>query len=231
MAVRPIFVPKVDGSIGVKEISIDFRWHPGMAKVQKQKSIAELHESGKGKGINKPLEISSKSIDELGVELSAFNLIITTKRQQKKFTVECAFQGSKIFQYGGPYKDLLTTDSKRAKKDLRLKESGNLLAFEFYGEKFPIEPKTFFYDWIYINALHQNTKLNQQIIKYDGFTDIEFNPKKSINCQAHSVALYVSLKANNILDEALKSSSIFLDLVKDHYSEQSQNTSIQTSLI
>jgi hypothetical protein len=33
--------------------------------------------------------------------------------------------------------------------------------------------------------------------KYVGFTDIEFNPSKSINCQARSCALFVSKEASD----------------------------------
>ena len=32
------------------------------------------------------------------------------------------------------------------------------------------------------------------------FTDIEFNPEKSLNCQAYSAALYSSMVKNKILD-------------------------------
>ena len=55
-------------------------------------------------------------------------------------------------------------------------------------------PPTFFYDWLYINALIKNENLIKQVLKYDCFSDIEFNEKKLINCQAYSVALFVSMK-------------------------------------
>lgn len=37
------------------------------------------------------------------------------------------------------------------------------------------------------------------LLEYDGFTDIEFNPQKSLNCQAKAAALYVSLCRNGLL--------------------------------
>ena len=43
MAIRPVFVPMSKGQIGVEELMLDFQWHPGLAKTQKQKSIHELH--------------------------------------------------------------------------------------------------------------------------------------------------------------------------------------------
>jgi hypothetical protein len=193
MAKRPVYVPRKDGKLGVEKKDIEFKWFPGMSKSQKQKSIESLHTEVELSGITPILEISSKSEDEIGVQLSAFNLNITTKVHKKIFSVETAFQGSKVFQHGGPYVDLFDKTSREAKKDVRLKQSGKLIKFNFYKKDFPLKPRTFFYDWLYINALNQNLSLAKDVLKYSGFTDIEFNPKKSINCQAYSAALYVSL--------------------------------------
>ena len=41
-------------------------------------------------------------------------------------------------------------------------------------------------------------KLKKLIIKFDAFTDIEFNPKKSFNCQAKSAAIFTSCIKQNI---------------------------------
>ena len=38
------------------------------------------------------------------------------------------------------------------------------------------------------------------MLQYQAFTDIEFNPEKSLNCQAYSAALYLSMIKNNILN-------------------------------
>ena len=84
MAVRPIFVPCLSGSLLVQTYHIDFKWHSGMAKSQSQKSISELHgEAKKIIGIERILEISSKSADEYGVALSAFNLMIKTVKRER----------------------------------------------------------------------------------------------------------------------------------------------------
>ncbi len=230
MAVRPIFIPKRK-VVGVTEKMIDFKWHPGMAASQKKKSIQELHLSAKGAGIENILEISSKSESELGVNLSAFNLLIKTKKYGNEFTVETAFQGSKEFKHGGPYKDLFGMDSRAAKKDIRLKESGDLVKFNFFGKEFPLIPRTYFYDWIYINALIQNEAYTEKLKGFGGFSDIEFNPKKSINCQAYSVALYLSLLNQECLDGALESPEKFLLYTKNNYKNQERNIGIQSSLI
>lgn len=98
MAQRPIFVPLHDGKRFVLERYVDFQWHPGFAKSQKQKSIRALHETARREyGVQHPLEVSSKSEDPLGVALSSFNLKFTTKLG-RTLTVEAAFQGSKVFR-------------------------------------------------------------------------------------------------------------------------------------
>ena len=48
-----------------------------------------------------------------------------------------------------------------------------------------------------------DSKLSKQIIEYDAFTDIEFNPTRSINCQAQAAAIFVSLYRKGLLQEAL----------------------------
>lgn len=231
MAVRPIFSPKTK-EVGVAEDMLDFHWYPGMAASQKKKSISSLHEVAKKKGYKRILEISSKSEEQLGIKLSAFNLIIKTKKYGNEFTVETAFQGSKVFERGGPYKDLFGLDSLKAKKDIRLKESGNVVGFRFFGMSFPAIPRTYFYDWLYINALNGNPDLAEEVNNYDAFSDIEFNPQNSINCQAHAVALYLSLIRNDQLAKALNGPDQFLECTLLHYENQKKrNLGVQKTFI
>lgn len=229
MAVRPVFIPVISNNVLSVTKDLDFTWSPGMAKVQKQKSIKALHAAANAQGLDFLLEISSKSEDELGVALSAFNLKIKTRKLSKEFSVESAFQASKVFEHGGPYVDLLDKESRDAKKDIRLKESGNLMYFNFYNTIWPLIPRTAFYDWLYLSALNQNKKTAEHLLKFDGFTDIEFNPAKSINCQARAAALYVSLSKLNMLEDVLSSQEKFLSILKQHYT--ADNFSIQHNLI
>jgi hypothetical protein len=50
-------------------------------------------------------------------------------------------------------------------------------------------------------------------MEYNAFTDIEFNPDKSINCQAEAAAIYVSLVNKNALKQALVSVDSFEKVV------------------
>lgn len=211
MATRPIF-HSLSHFPFCEIINTDFIYHSGFSVSQKQKCINSLHESySKQFAQRKIIDISSKSTSSLGAELSAFNLMIPTKKHT--FSVECAFQSSKVFEKGGPYTDLILKTSKEAKKDPRLKESGKLIAFKYFKTEYPLEPKDYFYNWIYINALHLNKELANKILEYDSFSDIEFNPQKSINCQAKAAAIYVGLSNAGKIDNALESHEHFLNVV------------------
>lgn len=209
MAERPIFRPMATGPHLVESVPTAFTWHAGLSVQQKQRSIRSLHESArKSLGVDAVLEISSKSESEIGVELSAFNL--TVEGQGVAASVEVMFQGSKVFSRGGPFSDLYGMSPREAKRDQRLKESGYIVGFRFGGEDWPTKPETVFYDWLYISALLQNDDLASHVFEYDAFSDIEFNPKKSINCQARSAALYVSLVRRGCLEEAVSSPGEFI---------------------
>jgi hypothetical protein len=211
MAERPIFVPSPDTSDLVKEIFCQLEWNPGFAPIQKKKNIAALHASAAKQGLAPLLEVSTKSDSPLGQYLSAFNLKVRTW-EFGEIPMECAFQGSKVFERGGPYTDLYTVaDAKDARQDDRLHESGPLVGFSFQGKSFPLEPKSAFYDWLYINAISPNWKQFSALKQYAGYTDIEFNPFRSVNCQARSCALFVALVSRGALERAITSPDEFLE--------------------
>lgn len=210
MAQRPVFVPVQQEGRFVDEVMVDFTWFAGMSVQQKRKSIAALHDAARKKGIHPVLEISTKSTTELGRALSAFNLKLALK-DGRQISVEAAYQGGKVFDQGGPYLDLYALPGKQIKADPRLYNSGGLIAFEFQDQRWALEPKTAFYDWLYLNALTSNPELSAELLKYNGFTDIEFNPAKSINCQARAAALFVALHRQDRLDTALTNQQAFLE--------------------
>ena len=133
MSERPIFQPIKEGKSLVKKYSIEFTWYPGFSKEQKQKSIESLHsEAKRNHNLSKILEISTKSKDSIGISCSAFNLKLRTQSGAVS-TVESLYQGSKVFERGGPYKDLYNKSSLDSKKDERIKNSGELKGFNFQG--------------------------------------------------------------------------------------------------
>ncbi|MCT7618375.1 hypothetical protein PJV97_09625 [Aliarcobacter butzleri] len=212
MAKRPIFIPNINGNQLFMEENIDFNWFSGFAVSQKQKSIESLHKKAYEKGYEKLLEVSSKSSELLGQRLSAFSLEIETKNYGK-ISVECAFQGSKVFKGNKQYPEIYTKTSIEAKRFHKLNSSGELIGFKFEDEEWELEPKSAFYDWLYIKALYPHKDFLKKLYKYQAFTDIEFNPVKSINCQARTCAIIVSLLKRDLYDEAMSSKKRFIEII------------------
>lgn len=219
-ATRLVFIPQREGNKLVDAKEVTFDWHKGMSFQVRQRSLQSLHENIKIEGLAKhPLEISSKSFEELGVKLSAFNLEGCIPNKNKIFTVETIFQSSKVFKNDpdSPYRDILTKTSREAKQDERLRNK-ELVCFDYFGLRWELEPKTAFYDWVYINVLENyNKNLAEKIMNYDAFTDIEFNHKKSINCQAYAVALYKALEWRGGLIQDFTDSKIPQERRKENF--------------
>jgi hypothetical protein len=209
MAERPVFIPQEDGNFLVQQISVPFFWHKGMEPIQKKKNVAELHAAAAARGLAPLLEVSTKSEEKLGQRLSAFNLKVALA-DGTTIPLECAYQGSKVFDGGGPYPDLFDVDPQEAKRDPRLKNSGALIGFRFESREFPLFPKTAFYEWLYLNAIYPHREFLRRLHAYAGFTDIEFNPAKSLNCQARACATFVALDKKGILDSSLESPRSFI---------------------
>ncbi len=182
MASRPAW--SVEGDSVISK-SFEFEWNGGFAISQKRKNINNIHNEIKEKKEGKALEISTKSEVEFGQKLSAFNLKLDG------YTLENVFQSSKVYANGGPYVDLLEVEPKESKRDVRHSTSGELKGFEYKGQRWELEPKTMFYDYIYLLSVFETFDENElrELSNYDWFTDIEFNPSKSINCQARTVAI------------------------------------------
>jgi len=215
VAERPIFAPHAQGLELVDEIDLEIKWHAGFAPSQKQKNIEALHEAAANAGYRPVLEVSTKSADKVGRHLSAFHLRVSNKKGDE-IPLESAFQGSKVFESGGPYVDLHRAAPVEAKRDLRLRESGKLTGFAFDDLVFPLEPKTAFYDWLFISAIYPHREWLQRLAAYAAFSDIEFNPARSINCQARSCALFFALRKRDLLQDALLTPKSFVALLSEH---------------
>jgi len=213
----------------VEEVPISFAWNPGFAPVQKKKNVIALHEAARAKGLSPLLEVSTKSEEKLGQRLSAFNLKLRTEAGE--ISIESAYQGSKVFKDGGPYTDIYEKDSWSAKKDERLRNSGPLVGFDFFGQKWPLIPKTAFYDWLYLSALEPHQEFLKRLFLYEGFTDIEFNPEKSINCQARTCALLVSLIRLDALNAALRSQADFISIVASDSFKQAHSAELRQFIL
>ncbi len=185
----PVFVPYIMRFPYVKAIDLEFHWYSG----HPQKSINSFHQAAKKNAISSVLEISSESTSLLGVSLCAFNLKFRAPNGQT-VSVECAFQGSKVFENGGPYHELYSAPPHVANNDSRLRNSGRLIAFNFFGKEYPPESKDEFYNRLFITAVKQEGRyLDRRLQEFEGFSDIGFIPQRVNNCSARATALFVAL--------------------------------------
>lgn len=199
---RPCFIIENDSNTDkIVKKNIKFDFYPGFADIQKQKNILSFHNEIRKiypYEKYKILEVSTKSEIDLGKKLSAFNLEFPD--YDYKTSVEAIFQSSKVFAKGKIQNEIFKKGPKEIKKFMRSLDLGKLIKFEKDGKEYPMEPKTIFYDWLYIQSLlYFNEKVVNPILNYNIFTDINFNPSKSINCQAYSVAVGILFIKNNIL--------------------------------
>ena len=218
MATRPVFIPQLSNDQpAVRTVSVSFTWHPGLAPARKRLNVAAMHAaiSATLPELRRPLEASSKSQVPLGVSLSAFNLSVASPRSSGVACVESLYQASKVFAAGGPYPQLYTRPAREVRQALKRHAGQPLVAFELHGVRWPLEPPQAFYCWVYCQALHRNPRLAAALDAYDCFTDIEFNPARSVNCQAYAVALYAALARGGRLAQALAAPAAFLALFGD----------------
>lgn len=222
VANRPVFL--LEESALVREKLVIFEWHPGFSVAQKQRSIRSLHEAA-ARDSSQPrrfLEVSTKGDTALGTQLSAFRLQKTIPGGFRT-CLEAAFQGSKVFKEGSgdgrQLSDLYwNRNGKDVKRIMRPWHEVALKQFRFGDEVWPLEPKSAFYDWLYIRALceheHSN-EIRRELDQYDAFTDIEFNPARSFNCQARSCALFTALDRRSALGRT-ETRDGFLELLAEH---------------
>jgi hypothetical protein len=220
MATRPIFVPLKgrrgpDGGAGfgplVETVDIDIPWHGGFAASQKQKNILALHEKALQMGIAPVLEISTKSMQEVGFRLSAFNLKIEVDGTMKP--LESVYQSCKVFSGSGQHAYLMEVSPFEAKKRIREVGQGNVVAFRFMGKTFETEPKNAFYDWLYIRAISPHEEWIKKNLHYAAYSDIEFTPGRSINCQARAVAEFHALSMRGKAIECARDFNQFRSLL------------------
>ena len=191
----------------VVERSFVFAWTGGLNIKQRRKNVVALHESIRNVTGETALEVSTKGEEPRGVELSAFKLLY------KGYHLENVFQASKKYSMVGTNPRLLSVSPQDAKFYGQALPDNTLEAFVLDGIEWPLEPKTAFYDFIYVSAVVENYGYDLDLSEYSWFTDIEFNPKTSINCQARALALYKLLQEKNGF-AALQSKEKWLEMHK-----------------
>ena len=218
-ATRPLFLPDSLGVL-VREQFVTFAWHPGMTLSQLQRSVDDFHEEAARLDISPVLEVSTRSRSPLGVSLSAFNLRLQTSMIERPVTIEAAFQSSKLYlNQGAPTYLLEWEDGRDIKARVREFQGEPITGFRFEEADWPLTPTTAFYDYLYLRGLrdlcNDNDDVEDEILSYRGFSDIAFNPKRSLNCQARSLALFVALGGSQGLGNLLEDRESLLRLMVD----------------
>ena len=135
-------------------------------------------------------------MQEVGRRLSAFNLKIDVFGTMK--CLESVYQSSKVFAGSVQHEFLMDLDLFQAKREIRNLADGPIIEFRFMGEKFATEPNNAFYDWLYIRAISPYNDWIRRNLTYAAYSDIEFTPNKSLNCQARAVAEYHALSQRGL---------------------------------
>ncbi|MFH5836199.1 DUF6977 family protein [Proteiniclasticum sp. C24MP] len=204
MAKRLYFIAKPSYQGLIVEKTIHFENFRGQSLNQKHKSIESMHhairayESG-----GKILEVSSDSPDPLGRKLTGDALLAET-RDGNRVPVMNIFESAKVFEKGGPYRDLLEADPADVSKDQRLKSSGRLLGFHFEDVPYSLTPRHLFFDWIYLKTLYDRKELHEELAGYDMVTDIGYNMSTMFASSARACAYFISLYHAGLLDEVMK---------------------------
>lgn len=206
MAERSVFISK-DVYPFYEEVGVQFYYFQGFALSQKRKNQIGLHLNfSEAYPERKVLEICAASLYSLGASLSALNLKKRTKAGIT--TVESAFQSSRIYGENdeiGPFPELLFYPPRECKK-LVVEQSCGLpnRHFKFDGMDFysPDHFRSLFFDFMYLNALceEENKAVADRLLSegYSAFSDLA---TKSLNSQARSCAIFVSLVKNGLINE------------------------------
>lgn len=141
---------------------------------------------------DKILEVSSACQDYLGKGLSA--LTMTIMSPVGICSVESLYQGSKLFELGGPYTDLYLKKPYVARNDPRLKGSGRVIGYSYFNDYWPESPVIGLYTWLYFNAYRSlDPSLQFQIEQYSYYSDIFYNGNQQVNTPARSLAISIAL--------------------------------------
>lgn len=177
--IRRVYVVK-DGQIHQEDYSIKLKYDSNLTKEENDKNTKEnietVHNAFTTAHPNltepKLLEISNNSPDELGRALAERELKITDA-YGKETTVERLFKNSEM------------------------KDGDKVTGYEYDEAIYTLSEKELFYNWLYAKALQQNPELTKKLEegKYDGFTDIYFNPKPKMAKKGGTVRTYTPSEA------------------------------------
>ena len=134
------------------------------------------------------LEISSRSSDRLGRDLSAMNLPAAGDPHGR--SVEAVYQAAKCYGDGGPDTRLSRSGYEAKHHDRERRRQGPLAGFQHEGRQWPPETGSAFYDWLWTRSAlrHCGHGVVERLQRYEGFTD-QFHRPGAVACQAKTAAI------------------------------------------
>ena len=138
------------------------------------------------------LEISSRSSDRLGRDLSAMNLPADDDLHGRP--VEAVYQAAKCYGDGGPDMHLSRSGYEAKRHDRERRRQGPLAGFRHECRQWPPETGSAFYDWLWTRSAlrHCGHGVVERLQRYDGFTD-QFHRPGAVACQAKTAAIVAGM--------------------------------------
>ncbi len=138
------------------------------------------------------LEISSRSSDSLGRDLSAMNLPAAGDLHGRP--VEAVYQAAKCYGDGGPDTQLSQSGYEAKRRDRERRRQGPLAGFRHEGRQWPPETGSAFYDWLWTRSAlrHCGHGVVERLQRYEGFTD-QFHRPGAFACQAKAAAIVAGM--------------------------------------
>ena len=138
------------------------------------------------------LEISSRSSDRLGRDLSAMNLPAAGDLHGR--SVEAVYQAAKCYGGGGPDTQLSQSGYEAKRRDRERRRQGPLAGFRHEGREWPPETGSAFYDWLWTRSAlrHCGHGVVERLQRYEGFTD-QFHRPGALACQAKAAAIVAGM--------------------------------------
>lgn len=201
----------------VYEKLVEFPWYSGFTLPQKRRGVTSLHDKARDTlGLDKILEVSTRSFDAVGRKLSPFyqRRKVPGYGGPRGVALESLFAGVKVFARGGPYTELLDLPPTKAllnRKNTQ-KAQGKLRYLQLGEERFG---RISGYDYLYISTAAPTLSEEEwaELATFQGFSEITLPFANSWTCQAGSAALMAELKHRDLLDEALQSYEAFVQTV------------------
>ncbi len=143
------------------------------------------------------LEISSRSADRLGRDLSAMNLPAAGDPHVRP--VEAVYQAAKCYGDGGPGTQLFRSGYEAKRHDRERRRQGPLAGFRHDGRHWPPETGSAFYDWLWTRSALRSCGhgVVERLQRYDGFTD-QFHRPGALACQAKAAAIVAGMGLSRV---------------------------------